>query len=675
LSFLTWAALGIAALVVAPLIAHLLRRRPPEEMPFAATKLVPARTAVAQRRTAIEDRALFTIRALAVLALAILGATPFVTCQRLSLAREGGASVALTIVLDDSLSMRAALDAAGGTTRFDRAKAAAAELLTGLAEGDAVAVVLAGSPPRVALAATSNVDAARRLVAEAGQTDRGTDLSAAVDLAAELLSDLQHVDKRVVVLSDLADGGTEALTPPDGVKLWAPLEELRGARANCAVIAADRVGDKIASRIACAAGEPTEGIKKRKIAILAGDRVIDEAPLSLAPGTEDVVMRLPTDAKIDDTVRLTVALVGEADAIAADDRAPVVAIGGQLQVGVVSDPASSGVVTGGPPAVEQAYRALSLGVQLRPLSAVPDRGSELSELGVLIVDDVPGFTPSQRRELAAWVEKGGVLMIALGPGAAAAPLGSSFEPMLPAIVKWSSNAPAGIDPERDGMFGESGVGLDKLSAKGRAELDLAEEGAPKRVVAWKDGAPFLLEKRMGRGLVYVATLPFDTDRSDFALRPGFLHLLKNLVDAARTLGGVARTDVGATWTFDGYDEVAVQRVDDQDRVERVAVSQAPTGRSRRVVVDWAGWYELELDGNQATRVAAVVAEEVDLRPRPAADDATADALGGVTASVDVSSYIAIALLFLLFAELAVRALAPGRKAPEETGPVSSAASS
>lgn len=272
MSLMTWAALGVAALVVAPLIAHLLRRRPPEELPFAATKLVPARTAVAQRRTAIEDRALFTIRVLAVLALAVLGATPFVTCQRLSLAREGGASVALTIILDDSMSMRASLDEGGGQSRFARAKEAAEELLTGLQEGDAVAIVLAGQPARVALAATTNVDAARKLVSGASQTDRATDLEGAVRLAAELLGDLQHVDKRVVVLSDMADGGKEPLEAPDGIKLWVPLGELRGARGDCGVVHADRVGDRVAATVACGPGPEgvLETVDKRRIAIQRG---------------------------------------------------------------------------------------------------------------------------------------------------------------------------------------------------------------------------------------------------------------------------------------------------------------------------------------------------------------------------------------------------------------------
>ena len=101
MSFVAWAALAVGVLAVAPFIAHLLRRRPPDEERFAATKWVPANPAVAQRRTALEDRALLAIRVAAVVALAVLGATPFISCSRLSLSRDAGASVALAIVLDD----------------------------------------------------------------------------------------------------------------------------------------------------------------------------------------------------------------------------------------------------------------------------------------------------------------------------------------------------------------------------------------------------------------------------------------------------------------------------------------------------------------------------------------------------------------------------------------------
>src|SRR5437868_5896627 len=110
----------MAVLVAVPWLAHRLRRRRAEERPFPAARLVPPAPPRARRRSQIEDRGLFALRAASVVALAVLGASPLVRCSRLSLHREGGASVALAIVIDDSMSMRAAAPAGGGS-RFDRA--------------------------------------------------------------------------------------------------------------------------------------------------------------------------------------------------------------------------------------------------------------------------------------------------------------------------------------------------------------------------------------------------------------------------------------------------------------------------------------------------------------------------------------------------------------------------
>jgi hypothetical protein len=91
-------------------------------------------------------------------ALALLGATPFVHCSSLAIGRQSGASIAMTIVIDDSLSM---LADAGSTTRWERAKKATGELAAGAREGDAIGIVLAGTPPRIALAPTTDLAAAR----------------------------------------------------------------------------------------------------------------------------------------------------------------------------------------------------------------------------------------------------------------------------------------------------------------------------------------------------------------------------------------------------------------------------------------------------------------------------------------------------------------------------------
>ena len=57
-----------------------------------------ART-LARRERRLEDKLLFVVRALAVVVLAIIGATPLVQCSRLSLSRGSGGSLAVVVVL------------------------------------------------------------------------------------------------------------------------------------------------------------------------------------------------------------------------------------------------------------------------------------------------------------------------------------------------------------------------------------------------------------------------------------------------------------------------------------------------------------------------------------------------------------------------------------------------
>jgi hypothetical protein len=327
---LSLGALLVALLVAAPVAAHLLRRRKAEEQPFPPAKLVPPSPPLARRRSMLEDRALFAVRALSVLALAVLGATPFVRCARLGLARKDGASVAIAIVIDDSLSMRAPLSGGaaspGEKTKFDRALEGARELATGLRGGDAVAIVLGGAPARVALASTTNMAAVQGALDQVEPSDRATDLDAAITLARELLRSVPHADKRVVLLSDLADGSPDAAPLGAGAELavWAPLPELEAKGADCAITRADHRAGKVRARVVCAKADssasPAQG---RTIELRAGEKTLSSAKLEPTLRAGEVTLDLPAEASDDLTVKLSAG-----DAIAEDDEAPVVATGG-----------------------------------------------------------------------------------------------------------------------------------------------------------------------------------------------------------------------------------------------------------------------------------------------------------------------------------------------------------
>ena len=689
MSFLSIGGLLIALLVVAPIAAHLLRRKQAEEQLFPPARLVPPTQPSARKRSMLEDRALFSVRALAVLGLAILGATPFVHCSRLALTRHNGASVGLAIVLDDSLSMRAKLP--GGQTRFERALVGARELAQGLATGDAVAIVLAGAPPRVALGSTTNLAAVTAALDAVEPSDRGTDLEGAVQLARGLVRGLVQTDKRVVLLSDLADGAPEA-PPIQGdaeVALWLPLPELAAADQDCAVTRAERSGNKVWTRVVCSGGEPAAASPSasasatqakagaasagRSIEIRAGNKVLGTSKLGATTRVEEVAVALPDGAP--DLLR---AVLTGSDAIAEDDEAPVISAGGALPIAVVVDAAATRVATGGAPPIEQALTALQLDAQVHPLPSVPEHEAELNAYSALIIDDAPGFTPEVRRELAAWVERGGVVLLTLGPRAAAAPLGAGFEPLIPGVVRWApvtaaAPAPAssagsgslGVEPASAPTLGSSVPGLANLDPRGRTTLDpIANEGADV-LAKWKDGAPFLLRRSLGRGAVLSLTLPLSTDESDLALRPAFLSLLESFVNTARARGGARRIDVGQAWTFDGYKDVKVRLMPRGEAAAPRVIPVIEQDRRLRADAPLGGLYALTLDGESTTRVAAVPDREIDFRPRQVRDAAHAAAMGGVASALDASPYVAIALLALLAAELALRARAP-REEPLET---------
>ncbi|WP_437307571.1 VWA domain-containing protein [Sorangium sp. So ce388] len=686
MSFVTLGALLVALLVGAPIAAHLLRRRRAEERPFPPARLVPPTPPTARRRSLLEDRALFATRALSVLALAVLGATPLLRCSHLSLSRRAGASVALAIVVDDSLSMRARAGADGAArdapSRFERALTAARELAGGLAPGDAAAIVLAGAPARVALASTTNLAAVTEALAAVAPSDRATDLDGALDLARDLLRGLPQGDKRIVLLSDLADGapGAPPISGTPDIATWVPLQELEAGGQDCGIVRADRSGQKARVRVVCtAAPAPAPGpdggaaapapsdtrasaAAGRSLEVRAGDAVLGKVALDAAQRAEELSVDLPSG-----TPEILIAALTGSDAIAEDDRAPIISAGGPLSIAVVVDPAATHVETGGPPPLEQALSALDLDAQIRPLPSVPEHADELAAHAGLIIDDAPGFTPEVRRSLAAWVERGGVALLTLGQRAAAAPLGAGFEPLVPGVVRWSASPAPGVDPATAGWLGPASAGLADVAPRGRATLGPeASEGA-EVLARWKDGAPFLVRRPLGRGVVLFMTLPLSTEESDVALRPAFLSLLDGFVGAARARGGARRLAAGETWTFDGYRDVKVERV-------RVDAGQGPAGREAlpvaeverrlRVSPPLAGLYELTLDGERSTRVVSVPEREIDLRPRRVADSARAAELGGMSASIDASPYVALALLLLLAAELLLRALG-ARRAPAE----------
>ena len=653
--------LFVATLVALPYFAHRLKRRHAEERAFAPLRLVPPRLPKARRRAELEDRSLLSLRFLAVVALAILGATPLVRCSRVSLAR-GGASVAVAIVLDDSMSMRAR-DAEG--TRFARAKRGAIELLGSLREGDSVSLVLAGSPARIALAPTVDLAAARAALGAAEESDRGTDLEGALELASSLGRKLPHVDKRAVVFSDRADGNPEG--PPFVAKdlvTWFPLPNLAGPSTDCAILEATRVSAFIRVSIACSDPAVLGG---RVLELLAGDgsRVLSKSdPLEKA---QTLVRSLPVppDASGDLFVRLVPAAAGStpADSIAADDIAPVVPEGTKDGIAVFSARHDEALATGGPPVVEQAFAALKLPMSVRPMPLMPDSTDDLTPFAGIVLDDPQGLTPEQRRALEGFLRGGGVALLTLGPGAASAPIGASFAPILNQAPAFRAGSAKGLDTTLVPPEFSSADGLADLGAKAHTILGPEDLASLTVRAKWSDGTPFLLRRSIFLGEAWILTLPFSLDHSDLSLRAGVLDLLEAFATEARSRTAPRRTEAGTSWLLRGDKVVARGPAADGakgDKAEGPELVLSPEpGGIVRATPGSIGQYVVQIDGRKERRVVAPVAKEVDFRPRPLSTDAAA-AVGSAGNSgppsslVDVSWVFALLVLVVFFLELGYR---------------------
>lgn len=658
MSFLASAALAIALLVAAPIIAHLFRRGRAREVAFPPARLVPRARSVAKERARLEDRLLFALRALAILLFALLGAMPLVRCSRLALERPTGASVALSIVLDDSLSMRARLP--NGATRWERARRAALELTASARRGDAVAIVLAGRPARIALAPTTDLDAVRRVLSELRVSDRSTDLELAVQMARTLLRDLAQRDRQLAVFSDFAAAPPQAGEPP----VWAPVAELLTPAENCGVASAARVGTSVSAAVACTSAAAASGRRLELIAVdpsstgARGAPALAGAPLLARGGVQTVVVPAPSGREV-----LGARLNG-ADRLEEDDLAAVGRESSALEVAVNADATRGAASTGGPSLVEQALSALGGGLAVRPLSVLPEQSEQLSRYAALILDDPGGIGPEQRKVLAAWVAHGGVAAALLGRRAESAVIGATLEPFAQGALPWESTPSKGLIPSSLEWLGPEAGGLSELAPRGRVRLDGAVSSDARVLARWEDGAPFLVERELGRGVLLSFGLPGSAEESDFALRPGFLALLDHVLGLARERSGQRRGLPGTAFRFPVTSRVEVLAPGGASLPRELEGSA--DRRSHVFIADRAGRYRVRGSDGDEERIVTLDPEEILTPPRSAQSSRAAEPLTGRRRDVDASPEVARLLIGLLALEVLLR-LVRAMRARRETG--------
>lgn len=612
---------GLGALLV-PVLLHLRhkdRDRPVRFPSLMFLEKLPIRT---ERRQRISDWPLLLLRALLLTLLVLAFARPVLT-SRNTLTGDTRTR-AVVVLVDRSLSM-------GYDGVFPRALDSAKAVIQRLDAGDRVAVVAYDDAADVLQRLTTDKAAAQGALARLAPVRRGTRLAPALRVARQLLLDAPFAAAEIVVISDLQRASAQGIA---GVELPAGVS-VRGVAVgaptwvNSAVrtVEAKRVQQGERSMLAVKARVQSHGLTAPRTvdaSLVVNGREAGSQRATLSTTGESVVTFAPVPAP-DGAVSVRVAL--PADALAADDSmVAVVPRDDALRVALVAPEGGETMF---------AERALAIGqapaVVVERASNAPASSDALARTGVVMFWDV---APAPSAALEAWLAKGGGVVVVAGPRLAAR------RGDLPAYLPVKAGGLADRVSDRGGALRE--LRLDhplfapfrdvpealravrvwryaRLDAKPSAEV----------LARFDDGAPALLEQRVGNGRAVTITVPLDNAGGDFPLQPTFLPFLRQL------MLHVSGRDATPLWHLTGESWIVPTTIPD-------AVVQTPTGQLVRPQADSTGnavalsdgglytAYRERVTGEPAAMLAVnVAANESELTPI----DTTELLLGVRTATV------------------------------------------
>ncbi|MSP55618.1 MAG: VWA domain-containing protein [Myxococcales bacterium] len=217
-SFLAPAALGLLALALGPVVAHLTRQAIREERTFGATLLLERMRSRLERRRRLADRLLLLLRLSALILILLAITRPELTWPETR--SDIGGTGRVIVVLDTSMSMDQRISGLAGSpdvgrTAFEAARAAATSTLTALPAGTRVAAVLTAPPLVVSgwsVGAEGDGAGLAAVLETVSRADSEGDLHGALVLARGLMG---GEPAEVVIFTDEAGPGQVAACDQD----------------------------------------------------------------------------------------------------------------------------------------------------------------------------------------------------------------------------------------------------------------------------------------------------------------------------------------------------------------------------------------------------------------------------------------------------------------------------
>lgn len=607
------AMLGWLLAAAAPLIIHLLNRRRHRQMEWAAMQYLLAAVQKHARRIRVEQWLLLVVRVTLIVLVVLALADPFLAHTGLKFVASGE-RVHKVFVVDASYSMTYR---AAETSRFERAQQMAAQIVGESHQGDGFSLVLLSSPPR-AVVGTPTFDRQEFLqeIESLRPLDAGADLPAALAKVEGILAAARNESARlareeVYIFSDLARNTW--LPESRGRESLADFRQLSQRLAASATLVLADLGEDdaenqavVALRVAAPFVTPAREVTfeadvhnfgrqdrpRQLIELLVDGRGAGENHLDVAAGeTQATTFSYRFDAPGEHQVEVRLA----GDSLAVDDHRwlalPVV---NQLRVLCVN----------GKPAGDSFQGATDyLMVALAPGGPTDDRSLvlpevvterslleiELAQYDCVILANVAQFTASEARLLNAYVRDGGGLIFFLGDQVQAdnynqqLAAGGEAVNLLPARL--GDLAPLNREPPY--LFnplgyqhpivapfrGRDRAGLLTTPVYEYVKATVPKDSSARVALAYGNGDPAIVEKRVGRGRSILVTTSADASWSAWPVWLSYLPIVQELV-AEAVRGKVGQRNLRVGQALDGESRSAPS--------EGIVSVTTPSGETRPV---------------------------------------------------------------------------------------------
>jgi len=625
--------------VVVPIAVHLLQRKREATVDFPAVRFLLLAQRRSSRRVRVRRLLLLLVRCLAVLLFALLLARPVLQAPGAAF-REGEPGFTV-VILDTSLSMTAL--AADGRPRFEAARDLARKIASPAGARERFALVAAAPRPGQGAAAPRWLDADNfaSAVGAAAACPAVVEPARAFAAAYRLLRETGAAQRRIIVISDFARGGWDhaSLGALPLFDASVPVRLLRlggdGARNRAGIV---RVSARGESRVA---GEPR--VVRAEIVNAGPEQVL---PVEFWLDDKLAASRLETvqpgtSAAVEFTLRPASAGAQRVEVRLPADRYPA---DDRRLLGIdVAAPVSVLAIDGEPGAsltqsetffLQEALRPerMALTAPVRVAIGGPEMPVDRVPAGTAVVIAANVRAPGEKagKVLADYVAAGGSLLVFWGGACDAEAWRRALPGLLPAAVAGTEGAP----PERPWRIGEVDYSSAPLAvfrppANGtfatasftlRARLERPAPAA--RVLArFEDGAPWLIEHRVGRGRVVFCASTADLEGNDLATRPVYVPLVQRLVlwlaDSLEAASDVEQV-VGEPLEFTGGAELVGTKVDVESPsgVQREVEFRAATAGSLASAGETGeiGFYRWSRPGRAGIAAVNVPAAESDLVP-------------------------------------------------------------